>query len=412
MKSINKKKIINDPVHGFINIPSEFIFDLIEHPVFQRLRRIKQLGLTHYVYPGATHTRFQHTIGAVHLMSLAINHLRSKNIDITLEEEEAVLAAILLHDIGHGPFSHALENSLIINISHEDLSDYLMARLNDEFDGKLELSIKIFNNSYKKGFLHQLVSGQLDMDRMDYLKRDSFYTGVVEGNVGTDRIIKMLNVVHDKLAVESKGIYSIEKFLMARRLMYWQVYYHKTVLSSEILLVKILQRARYLALSGIEVYATPPLQYFIQNQVTKDTFKQNPQQVITNFLELDDSHIMVSASQWITSSDAILKHLADALINRKLPKVELRKTPFPEKRIAEILKKISNNYQIDMKDSSFLLSCEKLSNSAYSLNDNNINIVFDNHELKDIAEVSDILNISNINQPSTKFFLSYPKDCV
>lgn len=412
MKSINKKKIINDPVHGFINIPSEFIFDIIEHPVFQRLRRIKQLGLTHYVYPGATHTRFQHTIGAVHLMSLAINHLRTKNIKISQEEEEAVLIAILLHDIGHGPFSHALENSLIIDFSHEDLSDYLMAELNEEFNGKLDLSIKIFNDTYEKKFLHQLVSGQLDMDRMDYLKRDSFYTGVVEGNIGTDRIIKMLHVVNDKLAVESKGIYSIEKFLMARRLMYWQVYYHKTVLSSEILLVKILQRARHLALSGKDIYTTPPLKYFIFNQVTKDDFSKNPHQIITNFLELDDSHIMVSASQWIKSSDIILKRLADALINRKLPKVEMSKTPFPEKRITEILEKISRKYQVDLKDADFLFSSEKLSNSAYSLNDNNINIVFDNLKMKDIAEVSDILNISNINQPSTKFVLSYPKDCV
>lgn len=412
VKSINKKKIINDPVHGFINIPSELIFDLIEHPVFQRLRRIKQLGLTYYVYPGATHTRFQHTIGAVHLMSQAITHLRLKKIDISPEEEEAALIAILLHDIGHAPFSHALENSLINDLSHEDLSDFLMSRLNKEFNGKLELAIQIFNNTYKKSFLHQLISGQLDMDRMDYLKRDSFYTGVVEGNIGTDRIIKMLHVVNDHLAIESKGIYSIEKFLMARRLMYWQVYYHKTVISSEILLVKILQRARYLAHSGENIFATPPLQFFIQNKVSKKEFMNNPEFFMSHFLELDDSHILASASQWLKCKDVVMQHLAQGLMNRKLPKVEISKSPVEASRVQALLEKICKKYQIKNEDAEYLLSCGSLSNSAYSLNENNINIIFDNQEIKDIAEVSDILNISNINHPSTKFVLSYPKDCV
>lgn len=412
MKDINKRKIINDPVHGFINIPADLIFDLIEHPVFQRLRRIKQLGLTYYVYPGATHTRFQHTLGAVHLMSQAITNLRLKQVEISPEEEEAALIAILLHDIGHGPFSHALENSLIHDFSHEDLSEYLMAYLNKEFSGKLDLAIEIFNNKYRKRFLHQLVSSQLDMDRMDYLKRDSFYTGVVEGNIGTDRIIKMLNVIDDQLAVESKGIYSIEKFLMARRLMYWQVYYHKTVISSEFLLVKILQRARYLANSGIEIYSTPPLKFFIQNDVTKEELKKRSNEVINNFLALDDSHIMVSASQWINHPDKVIRHLAKGIIYRRLPRVEISKEPFDKKKISYLKENICTNYKIDMEDTEFLFSSETISNSAYSLEDNKINIIFKGNELKDIATVSEVLNISNINHPSTKFILCYPKDCV
>lgn len=412
MKNLNKRKIINDPVHGFINIPVDLIFDLIEHPVFQRLRRIKQLGLTYYVYPGATHTRFQHTLGAVHLMNQAITHLRLKHIEISPEEEEAVLAAILLHDIGHGPFSHALEHSLIHDFSHEDLSEYLMENLNKEFNGKLDLAIHIFNNQYHKKFLHQLVSSQLDMDRMDYLKRDSFYTGVVEGNIGTDRIIKMLNVIDDHLAIESKGIYSIEKFLMARRLMYWQVYYHKTVISSEFLLVKILQRARYLAMSGVEIYSTPPLQFFIHNNISKEELESNPEEVLKNFLELDDSHIMVSASQWVKHPDKVIKKLAEGIIYRKLPKVEISKTSFDEKKIANLIKKICEEYKIDPEDAKFLLSNDTISNSAYSLEENKINIIFNDKELKDIATVSDVLNISNINHPSTKFILCYPKDCV
>ncbi len=412
MKGINKKKIINDPVHGFIRIPSDFIFDLIEHPVLQRLRRIKQLGLTHYVYPGATHSRFQHTIGAVHLMTQTIAHLRMKEIEINTEEEEAVLAAILLHDIGHGPFSHALENSLIQNLSHEELTQYLMRELNNEFNGKLELAIKIFNNEYSKKFLHELVSSQLDMDRMDYLKRDSFYTGVVEGNIGTDRIIKMLNVIDDKLAIESKGIYSIEKFLLSRRLMYWQVYYHKAVISSEILLVKILQRARHLTMQGEKLYAPPSLSYFLENNVQKSDLSSHSQEVIRNFLELDDSHIMVSAIQWIKHKDIVLKTLANGIVNRKLPKVEISKEKFETKKIETIRNNICREYNISPEEAGYLLTEDTLSNSAYSLNEHKINIVFNNNILKDIAEVSDVLNISNINHPSKKFVLSYPKDCV
>lgn len=410
-KNINKKKIINDPVHGFIRIPTDLIFDLIEHPVFQRLRRIKQLGLTYYVYPGATHTRFQHTVGAVHLMTQAIAHLRMKQIDITPEEEEAVLIAILLHDIGHGPFSHALEHSLINDLSHENISEYLMAGLNKEFDGKLTDAIRIFNDHYPKKFLHQLVSSQLDMDRMDYLKRDSFYTGVVEGNIGTDRIIKMLDVSNDQLAIEAKGIYSIEKFLLARRLMYWQVYYHKAVISSEILLEKILKRARFLASQGEKVFCTPPLEYFIYNQINREYLGHHTDEVLSNFLELDDSDIMVSAKQWIKHSDPVLQFLAAGIAHRKLPRVEISRTPFDSEQIAEIRQKICSTYRITNDEAGYLFTESSLSNSAYSMNENKINIVFGDGTMKDIADVSDVLNISNMNQPSLRFVVCYPKEC-
>jgi len=409
-KSINKRKIINDPVHGFFRIPSDFIYDILEHPVFQRLRRIKQLGLTYYVYPGATHTRFQHTLGAVHLTEQAIIHLRMKNIVITPEEEEGALIAILLHDVGHGPYSHALENSIIKDISHEFLSNYLMNELNREFKGKLDLAIKIFNNNYKKKFLHQLISGQLDMDRMDYLKRDSFYTGVVEGNIGTDRIIKMLEVKDDQLAVEAKGIYSVEKFLLARRLMYWQVYYHKTVIASEHVLVKTLQRARHLLIKGVDVYATPALELFLQNMQSIER-RYNTEQIIRNFLELDDADILVSAKQWAKHNDITLSLLANGIINRKLPKVIISDNKPAENKINEIKQKVCEMYKLKTEDSDFLVSSNKISNRAYSQKSDKINIVFADGTIKDIAEVSDILNVSYLNKSGEKYFLCYPKDC-
>ncbi len=408
---MNKKKIINDPVHGFIRIPSELIFDLIEHPVFQRLRRIKQLGLSYFVYPGATHTRFQHAIGAVHLMSQAISHLQMKNAGISPEEEEAVLIAILLHDIGHGPFSHALENSIINGISHEDLSDYLMHELNREFGDKLDLAIQIFNNKYHKKFLHQLVSGQLDMDRMDYLKRDSFYTGVVEGNIGVDRLIKMLDVRNDILCIEAKGIYSIENFLIARRLMYWQVYYHKTVIASEFMLVKTLQRARYLAQQGEKLFATPPLEFFLYNNITPNVLKENPASVIPHFLDLDDSDIMVSAKQWSKHNDKVLQILANGIINRKLVKVEISKIEFDPPKIDEIIGLISKKEKLSAADVSFLVSTDCIANWAYTDKSETIKISFSDGTVKEIAQVSDVLNISYLNEMVMKYYLCYPKDC-
>jgi HD superfamily phosphohydrolase len=408
-KGINKLKIINDPVHGFIRIPSEFIFDLLEHPFFQRLRRIKQLGLTYYVYPGATHTRFQHALGAVHLMTQAISVLRQKGTEISDEEEEGAYIAILLHDIGHGPFSHALEHSLIHDISHEDVSNLLMQKLNEEFDGRLNLALDIFNNKYKKKFLYQLVSSQLDMDRMDYLKRDSFFTGVTEGNIGADRIIKMLKVVDDQLAIEAKGIYSIEKFLIARRLMYWQVYYHKTVIASEFILVKTLQRASELALSGEEVYGTPALSYFLNKRIDPSELKTNKERVIKNFIELDDTDILVSAKQWVNHSDKLLSILAGGIINRQLPKVEISNTVFDEQTIINCQNKISKHFNLSGQNPAYLVDTDVISNSAYTDKADKINISFNNGDLKDIAEVSDVLNISYLNDTVEKHYICYPK---
>ena len=306
MNQTYNRKIINDPVYGFIDIPYPLVYEIIEHPYFQRLRRIKQLGLTHLVYPGAQHTRFQHSLGALHLMTSAIETLRQKGIDISTEEAEAVSVAILLHDIGHGPFSHALEQSLVENISHEDISKLFMQELNEQFSGRLELALDIFSNNYKKKFLHQLVSGQLDMDRLDYLRRDSFFTGVTEGTIGSDRIIKMINVANDKLVVDVKGIYSIEKFLIARRLMYWQVYLHKTVQSAELLLVKILKRAKELAMAGNPVFGTPALKLFLHQNITYSLVFGNspeldPSFILKNFALLDDNDIITSSKIWAFS---------------------------------------------------------------------------------------------------------------
>lgn len=407
----NKKKIINDPVHGFINIPSSLIYDLVEHPVFQRLRRIKQLGLTHYVYPGATHTRFQHTLGALHLMILAINSLRSKGVMISSDEEEATQIAILLHDIGHGPFSHALEESLIDGISHEDISLHLMQVLNQEFKGKLELAIQIFQNSYPKKFLHQLVSSQLDMDRMDYLKRDSFYTGVTEGTIGTDRIIKMLDVYDDHLVIEAKGIYSIEKFLMARRLMYWQVYFHKTVIASEFLLVKLLQRAKEVFRAENDMFAAPPLKFFLESSISQEYFQANTEQVIQNFLELDDSDIMSSAKQWCKSSDKVLSLLSSSLISRKLPKTTMSDQASSNAELERLRQCAKKNLNLSDEEASFLVYQEEVSNSAYSLHDEKIQIKYKNGDLTDIAAASDILNIPYLYKSTKKHFICSPKDC-
>jgi HD superfamily phosphohydrolase len=336
----NKKKIINDPVYGFISIPGDFVFDIIEHPWFQRLRNIKQLGLTSFVYPGANHSRFQHGIGALHLMELAINTLRNKGVQISDDEEEAVNIAILLHDAGHGPFSHALEKSIINGISHEDMSLLIMKKLNEEFHGRLELALKIFTGTYNRKFFHELISGQMDMDRLDYLRRDSFFTGVIEGSVGSDRIIRMLNVVDDSLVIDEKGIYSLEKFLIARRLMYWQVYMHKTVLSSESLLVKTLKRAKELARKGLDLYATPSLRFFLYNNIGYSDLTEEgnftPGLVASNFTRLDDTDILVSAKYWIDDSDIILSDLSRRLLQRDLFAIELQNEPFPDERVGKL----------------------------------------------------------------------------
>ena len=407
----NKHKLINDPVHGFVTVPTDFIFDLIEHPYFQRLRRIKQLGLTHYVYPGATHTRFQHTIGALHLMTLAIESIMSKGIAISAEEQEAVLIAILLHDIGHGPFSHALEKTIISGVTHELISHMLMQELNDEYQSKLDMAIAIYNNLYTKKFLHQLVASQLDMDRLDYIKRDSFFTGVTEGTIGTDRLIKMLNVHNDGLVIEKKGIYSVEKFLIARRLMYWQVYFHKTVIASENLLVRMLQRAKFLADNQIPVYCTPSLSFFLYDKIDSRNITERATEVIQYFIRLDDSDIIVSAKEWQNCNDKVLATLSYNLLNRVLPAVIITDQSASEKIKQEIRNNIQSEYGIRNDEINFLISEGEISNSAFSGRNDMIKIQMTKEDIRDISEVSDILNDPYLQKSEKKHFLCYPKEC-
>ena len=410
----NKRKIVNDPVYGFININSTLVFDLVEHPWFQRLRRIRQLGLTNLVYPGAMHTRLQHALGAVYLMDQAIIGIRSKGHEITDAEAEAVTIAILLHDIGHGPFSHALEFSLIENHTHEDLSELLMGELNQQFGGQLTLAIQIFKNKYHKKFLHQLVSGQLDMDRLDYLRRDSFFTGVTEGVVGSDRIIKMLNVVDDNLVVEAKGIYSIEKFLIARRLMYWQVYLHKTVLSAESMLVNILKRAKKLTLEGNELFATPALQFFLSQSFSSNDIKPSNallrSQVLENFVLLDDTDIISATKVWQSHDDKVLSTLCKYMNNRVLFKIEMQNTVFPENRINELKEKGKQHFSLSDDEIQYFVFSDSISNHTYVPSDNRITILFNNGSISDISDASDILNISVLSKVVKKHFLCYPKE--
>ena len=403
-------KILNDPIYGFIRIPHGIIFELIEHPYFQRLRRITQLGLSYLVFPGAYHTRFQHAIGATHLMNKAIQQLRSKGHKITVEEEVAVSIAILLHDIGHGAFSHALEHSIAHDISHEDLSLLFMEKLNKDFNGQLTTAIQIFKNEYCKCFLHQLVSSQLDMDRMDYLKRDSFYSGVQEGIIGSDRIIHMLNVVEDELVVESKGIYSIEKFLIARRLMYWQVYLHKTVLSSENMLIKVLKRAKELSQSGEKLFGSSALNFFLKNNFTLDDFRLN-EEVFQSFTRLDDQDVLGAIKEWQFHDDIILSTLSNKIINRKLLKIELTDEAVSEKRLIKMKKRVANFYNIDITQTHYLAFENSISNNAYTLHKSNINILYKDGILKDIADASDQLNISALSKPVKKHFFCYPEEC-
>ena len=411
---INKHKIFNDPVYGFIRIPDELIFDIIEHPYFQRLRRIKQLGLTHLVYPGALHTRFHHALGSMHLMFQAIEILRSKGHEITEEEKQGALIAILLHDIGHGPYSHGLENSIVFEMKHEEISEVYFESLNEIFGNKLELAIKIFSNTYHKKFLHQLVSSQLDMDRLDYLKRDSFYTGVSEGVINSDRIINMLNIVDDELVVESKGIYSIEKFIVARRLMYWQVYFHKTVLSAEYLLVKILERARYLIESGEKLFLTPALEVFLKNRITKEKFKENRNSLIEQYSLIDDFDVFTCVKIWTTAKDKILSTLAENLVNRKLYKIELQNSPF-EKEYIESKKMLFkekiglNSYLANSSDINYFVFTDSIKNNPYTPLREKICILYKDNKLVDISEASDQLNVEVLSKTVTKHFLCYPK---
>jgi len=408
---LKKRKIINDPVYGFISIPDGLAFSLIDHPWFQRLRYIKQVGMTHLVYPGALHTRFHHALGAMHLMCLAIETLRNKGHQISEQEEEAVVIAILLHDIGHGPFSHALEETIVSGISHEDISTLLMNKLNVQFDGGLTMAIGIFNNTYQKGFLHELVSGQLDMDRMDYLNRDSFFTGVSEGVISFDRIIKMLNIVGDHIAVEEKGIYSIEKFLIARRLMYWQVYLHKTVVSAEQLLGKILKRARELALGGKTLFATPALSHFLNRQLSKAEFMTGSEH-IEAFVSLDDNDIMCAIKVWETCDDFILSTLCRMMMQRRLYHIDITNNKPDEALIQRLSEKALALYPINRDQLDYFVFEDEIKNRAYKTGVGSIRILMKDGSLQDIAIVSDNSNVGALNQTVKKYIAGYTKNLV
>jgi len=406
MKKPNKRKIINDPVFGFITIPNDFLYDLIQHPYFQRMNRIKQLGLTSTVYPGAQHTRLQHSLGAMYLMGEAITQIRQAGTDITPAEADGALACILLHDIGHGPFSHTMEHSLVSEIEHEEISLLMMRKINLEVEGKLDIALKIFTNTYPKKFLHQLVSGQLDMDRMDYLSRDSFFSGVSEGIIGSARIIKMLNIHKDQLVVEAKGIYSIEKFLVARRLMYWQVYLHKTAVAAEIMLMNILKRAKELAERDVELFASPSLHYFLYHEVNKQIFLKYPE-ALDHFAMLDDSDVICAIKVWSTHEDIVLSELCKAFTNRRLFKVEIGTDKVNESVRLQHLTQYQRHFGVTTLEAEYFMGDETVSTDTYSPEDDNINILYKDGTIKDIAEASDMLNISVLTKKVEKHFFCY-----
>ncbi|MEG1837668.1 MAG: HD domain-containing protein [Bacteroidaceae bacterium] len=404
----NKRKIINDPVFGFINLPEGLLYDIVSHPLLQRLTRIKQMGLSSVVYPGAQHTRFQHSLGAFYLMSEAITHLRSKGNDITQEESDGALAAILLHDIGHGPFSHVLENTIVKGVSHEEISLLLMEKMNKDMHGKLDLAMRIFKDEYPKKFLHQLVSGQLDMDRLDYLRRDSFYTGVTEGNIGSARIIKMLDIKEDHLVVEAKGIYSIENFLTARRLMYWQVYLHKTSVSCEKMLINALLRAKELATKGQELFAPPALRFFLYNNVDQSSFYENTE-CLNNFIQLDDNDIWTALKVWSNHSDKVLSILSADMINRNIFKVEISSAPFDKEKKNELVQHFSQTLAISKQEADYLVSTSSIEKNMYDQADDSIDIMYNDGTIKNIAEASDMLNISLLSKKVKKYYICYQR---
>ncbi|MBT4775899.1 MAG: HD domain-containing protein [Crocinitomicaceae bacterium] len=403
---VNKKKIFNDPIYGFISIPHELILDLIDHRYFQRLRRIKQLGLTDFVYPGALHTRFHHALGCTFLMQQAIASLRQKGHEITETENIGAIIAILLHDIGHGPFSHALEHTVVQGITHEEISLLFMQQLNQEFEGQLDTAIAIFNDSYPKKFLHQLVSSQLDIDRLDYLKRDSFYSGVSEGIVSSERIIDMLDVVNDNLVIQQKGIYSVEKFIVARRLMYWQVYLHKTVISAEFMLVKILERAKLLTGQGENLFCSEVLKFFLYNQIDKNDFQE--QSALDQFAKLDDYDLMGAIKVWSEHSDKLLRFLCKAIVNRTLFKVIISKEPFDDEIENKIVQQVMDTYGMNRAEAASIIINEEVANNAYNSAYDSINVLFKNGEVKDIADASDNLNIQTLASPVRKYFMCHP----
>ena len=405
---MNEHKIINDPVFGFIKIRRGLLYDIVSHPLFQRLNRIAQLGLTSVVYPGARHTRFQHSIGALHLMSEAVKSLTEKGIYIFDLEAEAVQAAILMHDIGHGPFSHVLENTLISGISHEDISLMMMEQMNRDMKGQLNLAISIFKDEYPNKIFHQLISSQLDMDRLDYLRRDSFYTGVTEGNIGSARIIKMLNVADDRLVVEAKGIYSVENYLTTRRLMYWQVYLHKTTVGYEKILVNALRRAKELAHEGHEVFAAPALAYFLQNDIDREWFDTH-EEALQMYAELDDSDIWSALKVWRHSDDKILATLASDLLDRHLFKVDVTEEPPTEEHITFIRNQIADALGISEADAHYLMSLTEIGKDMYNPEDDSIGILYKDGTVRDIAEASEILNVQLLSKKIRKYYLCYQR---
>ena len=406
-QSLNKLKILNDPIYGFISIPNELIFDIIEHPYFQRLRRVSQMGLSYLVYPGAHHTRFHHALGCMHLMQKAIRVLKFKGVSINDEESNALLIAILLHDIGHGAFSHALEHSIVAGITHEDISLRFMEALNSTFKGQLDMAIDIFKGQYKRPFFQQLITSQLDIDRMDYLKRDSFYTGVSEGNINSERIITMFNVVNNELVIEGKGLYSIEKFLTARRLMYWQVYLHKTGVAAEQILVKVLQRAKYLSLKGVKLPASEAFSYFLEKPISPKNWNE---EALEAFANLDDYDVLTAIKQWQINNDFILSHLSKAIINRRLPYIEILNKA-PKKDTLKILAdKVLSKYPISEKEVEYFVHSDKIMNLAYDKNNSPIKIVFKNGDVTSFLEASDFNKSETLTKPIIKYFMYYPKE--
>ena len=405
---MNDSKIINDPVFGFIKIPMGLLLNIVQHPLMQRLTRIKQNGMASVVYPGAQHTRFLHSIGAFHLMSEAVLSLEQKGVFIFDSEAEAVEAAILMHDIGHAPFSHVLENTLIHGITHEEISLMMMQRINDEMHGELNLAIKIFKDEYAKKFLHQLISSQLDVDRLDYLRRDSFFTGVTEGNIGSARIIKMLNVVDDSLVVESKAIYSIENYLTSRRLMYWSVYLHKTVVAYERTLINCIRRAEYLAKQGWDIFASPALKYFLYNDINADWFTSHPE-ALDMYSQLDDSDIWSAVKVWAQSDDKLLSMLADDVINRHIFKVEVREEPVSDEEQHELRKSLAEKAGISYDDAGYLMSVNTIQKDMYDINDDHISILYKDGTIKDITEASELLNVDLLSKKIRKYYLCYQR---
>ena len=406
MNSQNKLKIINDPIYGFITIPSSIIFELIEHRYFQRLRRISQMGMSYLVYPGAHHTRFQHAIGAMYLMQKAVQTLIFKGVKISTEESEALYIAILLHDIGHGPFSHAMEHSIVEGIDHESISLLFMSELNKEFNNRLTLAIQIFSDNYHRKFFYQLISGQLDMDRLDYLKRDSFYTGVSEGSINSERLISMLNVVADKLVVEEKGIYSVEKFIIARRLMYWQVYLHKTSLVAEQLLTRLLKRAKYLVINGVDINASKHLSFFLNCSITKKSINS---EILDEFANLDDNDIISAMKSWQYEDDFVLSNISKMLLNRELLKIEIQIEAFDREYLSESKQKLMARYSITDEEASYFVFIGQITNQAYSMEKETIDLFTKQGKTIDVANASDHFNLKALSKKVVKNYMCYPK---